>query len=514
MSQYTKQVARAGKWLALIAALLGWLFDGMEMGVFSMVGRPAVKDLLATANESVIGLWFGVITAGFLVGAATGGVLFGWLGDRIGRVRAMTLSVLTYSVFTGAGGLATQAWQLGVLRFVAALGMGGEWALGVALVMEVWPNRSRAFMAGLIGAAGNFGYMLVGVIGLAFGAIQEFLIETLGRTGLPADTVQWLTANEGWRIIMLISTFPALLTFFIRMFVPESERWREEKARGATSGWATGDLLGVLVGAAGPALIVNLWAWEGPGWLPYTVPVRIVGSVLGLAIATAGYTFPLLRYLQRQRDVNGRRESCGPMIRRVWLAACLSGVALLGTWGAAQWAPSWANSLAEKSQHAKEWTQIVTAWGAIAGTMLAALLGDWIGRRPAYCWLCVLSLLSVVLFFQGNREGGYGLLFLVTGFVLGLTTASFYGWLPLYLPELFPTRIRATGQGFGYNFGRILAAMGTLQTGVLFSAQIRLGSYDLGSGYPAACSVMGLIYLVGIVLIWFAPETRGKPLPE
>jgi hypothetical protein len=126
--------------------------------------------------------------------------------------------------------------------------------------------------------------------------------------------------------------------------------------------------------------------------------------------------------------------------------------------------------------------------------------------------LCLFSLLSVVLFFQGNRE--YGPFFLATGFVLGLTTASFYGWLPLYLPELFPTRIRATGQGFGFNFGRILAAIGTLQTGVLFSAQIQLGSYDLGKGFPAACSVMGLIYLVGMVVIWFAPETRGRPLPE
>src|SRR5262249_56229546 len=101
---------------------------------------------------------------GLLVGAATGGVLFGWLGDRVGRVRAMTLSVLTYSVFTGAGGLAAEAWQLGLLRFIAALGMGGEWSLGVALVMEVWPNRSRAFMAGPIGAAGHVGYMIVGVL--------------------------------------------------------------------------------------------------------------------------------------------------------------------------------------------------------------------------------------------------------------------------------------------------------------------------------------------------------------
>src|SRR4029434_6660838 len=91
-----------------------------------------------------------------------GGVVFGWLGDRIGRVRAMTLSVLTYAVFTGLCGFAGEPWQVGVLRFIAALGMGGEWSLGVALVMEVWPNRSRAFLAGLIGAAANGGYPLVG----------------------------------------------------------------------------------------------------------------------------------------------------------------------------------------------------------------------------------------------------------------------------------------------------------------------------------------------------------------
>jgi hypothetical protein len=99
-------------------------------------------------------------------------------------------------------------------------------------------------------------------------------------------------------------------------------------------------------------------------------------------------------------------------------------------------------------------------------------------------------------------------------FVAGGVTASFYGWLPLYLPELFPTRVRATGQGFGFNFGRILAAVGALQTGVLFKVDIPLGSHVLPAGYPSACSIMGLIYLVGVAIIWLAPETRGRPLPE
>src|SRR5262249_50989557 len=141
--------ANKGKWLALSAALLGWMFDGLEMALFPLVARPAIRDLLPGASDETVNLWFNVATASFMVGAATGGVLFGWLGDRVGRVRAMTLSVLTYSLFSGAGGFVTDPWQIAVLRFVAALGMGGEWALGVALVMEIWPDRSRAFMAGL-----------------------------------------------------------------------------------------------------------------------------------------------------------------------------------------------------------------------------------------------------------------------------------------------------------------------------------------------------------------------------
>ncbi len=129
-SATSTEVVGREQYMALLAALLGWLFDGAEMGVFSMVGRPAIKDLLKTTDEATIGIHFSIIMASFLVGAATGGVLFGWLGDRIGRVRAMTFSILTYALFTGLCGVVGSVGQLGVLRFIASLGMGGEWALG------------------------------------------------------------------------------------------------------------------------------------------------------------------------------------------------------------------------------------------------------------------------------------------------------------------------------------------------------------------------------------------------
>jgi MFS family permease len=519
MGSDDKASARS-RYMALTAALLGWMFDGLEMGLFPLVARPALNDLLHNPGDDVIGRWFAVATAGFLVGAATGGVLFGWLGDRLGRVRALTLSVLTYAVFSGLCGVATAAWQIAFLRFVSALGMGGEWSLGVALVMEVWPNRSRALMAGLIGAAANFGYMFIALLGLGLGRFIGPLGDGLRSLGLPESWVASLVGHSGWRLLMLLGATPALLTFLIRLFVPESSRWQHAKAQGKTTGWAARDLVGVLIGAAVCCALIALWAADlhiVVGGADWTWAVRLGGSLLALAVVTVCYLYPVVRYLQRSAVTTD--APWGPTVRRMLLGACLSGVALLGTWAAIQWAPVWADQLAEKEAQAraaatgtpvakdteaKANTQIFAALGAVVGTLLAAFLGDWIGRRLSYAVLCLTSLGSALLFFRTNDH--VGAWFLATVFLAGACTASFYGWLPLYLPELFPTRIRATGQGFSFNFGRILAAVGTLQTGALMNA------FD--KNYAEACSRMSLIYVAGLLLIWLAPETRGRPLPE
>ncbi|MHB8969552.1 MAG: MFS transporter [Pirellulaceae bacterium] len=518
MPQQNATTIGRSQYLALAAALLGWMFDGAEMGVFSLVGRASLKDLLQNPAEDQLNIWFGIVMAGFLVGASTGGVLFGWLGDRVGRVRAMTLSVLTYALFTGLCGLASSPLQLGVLRFVAALGMGGEWSLGVALVMEVWPNRSRAFMAGLIGAAANVGYLIVALIGLMLSQVLADLSGMLSSLGLSQETVAWLTSHQGWRIMMILGSAPALLTFLIRIFVPESERWQHEQRQGRTSHWQTSDLLGVLVGVAGPALMIYLWGYPRTDWkliqFEHTWTWRVVGTFVGLVVATLGYTYPVVRYLRRQSAAQGVDDLTRRTLRRMLLAAGLSGVALLGTWGAAQWAPSWADKLTggDPAVGAKYYTQMWTALGAILGTLLAALSGDWVGRRVTYAAMCLLSIVSLLALFQGPAE--YNGFFLVRSFAVGIFTAAFYGWLPLYLPELFRTSVRATGQGFGFNFGRILAAVGTLQAGNLFAAKVTLLGREYAGGYPLACSLMSSIYLLGLVLICFAPETKGQTLPE
>jgi SHS family sialic acid transporter-like MFS transporter len=400
--------------MVLLAAFLGWLFDGFEIGLFPVVARPALLSMIPNGTDAQVGPWMAKVTACFLLGAAAGGMVFGWLGDRIGRVRALAASILTYSLFTGFGYFAQVPWHLGVCRFLAALGMGGEWALGVALVMECWPEKWRPMLAGLIGAAANVGFLIVGVI-----------------------AIQWSVTLQSWRWMFLVGALPAVLVFFILLFVPESSRWQKSVASSASK------------------------------------PVR--------EIIAAG------------------------LLPRALLGVLLASVALIGTWGSVQWIPLWADKLAGAANAgAKAQAQTWQGVGAIVGCLIAPQIGAWLGRRMAYFILCTGSVIICAIFFRTITE--YGTVFLFMSFLTSAITASFYGWFPLYLPELFPTRVRATGQGLCYNFGRVFAAGGAMVQG-------NLVTHFKGS-YAQAGAVVTLVYLVGMALIWFAPETKGKPLPE
>ena len=409
-------IASRARWLVFWAAFLGWMFDGLEMGIFPLVARPALQELMPGVNDGSIGIWMGRVTALFLVGAAAGGLVFGWLGDRFGRVRTMALSVLTYSIFTGLCFFATHPWHLGALRFLAAFGMGGEWSLGVALVMECWPETSRPGLAAGIGAASNVGFALIAVLGLVFKVTMH-----------------------SWRWVMLAGTAPAVLTLLIQLFVPESQRWRESVQE------------------------------------------------------SRGKVHPLKEVFSR------------PLLPVTLLAIAFASIALIGTWGSVQWIPLWVDKLTLSQQPlAKANSQIASALGAVVGCIIGALVAGRWGRRITYFGLCALSLL--LCGWMWRRFDHYDSLLLAIIFCVGAATAAFYGWLPLYLPELFPTRARATGQGLGYNLGRVFAAVGAVYNGQLVA--------HYGGSYASAGAVVTLVYLIGMVLIWFAPETRGKPLPQ
>src|SRR5262245_59439034 len=211
------------QWKSGLAAWLGWLFDGLDMHLYTLIATPFVALLLRVeAGHADVGYYSSWIQAAFMLGWALGGGLFGRLGDRIGRSRALVLTILTYAIFTGAGFLAQTWWQLLVFRFLAALGIGGEWAVGAVLLAETWPRNWRYWLAAVLQTAVNIGILLAGVVGFALAGLPE-------------------------RYVFLAGLAPALIVLWIRRAVPETDDWHAAKV---TAGGAEPKLIDLFRGEA------------------------------------------------------------------------------------------------------------------------------------------------------------------------------------------------------------------------------------------------------------------------
>jgi predicted MFS family arabinose efflux permease len=206
------------QWRSGIAAWLGWLFDGLDMHLYTLVATPFVALLLSNelgvkidSHEDIVTKYASWIQAAFLVGWALGGAFFGRIGDRLGRSRALVLTILTYAIFTGVSFFAERWWHLMIFRFLAALGIGGEWAVGASILSETWPKHWRPWIAAVLQSGvnlGNMGAALSGMLLLKWG-------------GLPH------------RYIFLVGILPALLVLWIRRAVPEPEEWQTAKEQAA-----------------------------------------------------------------------------------------------------------------------------------------------------------------------------------------------------------------------------------------------------------------------------------------
>src|SRR5437899_5906989 len=203
LRQLSKQQWRSG-----IAAWLGWTFDGLDMHLYTLVAAPFVAQLLGqlATTDPKVGHYSSLIQGAFLVGWALGGGFFGRIGDRLGRARALSLTVLTYAAFTGLSFFAHAWWHLLIFRFLAALGIGGEWAVGASLLSETWPRKWRPWIAAVLQSGVNIG-ILVAVLA------NHFL------------------ADAPPRYLFLVGVLPALLVFWIRRAVPEPEEWCTAKSR-------------------------------------------------------------------------------------------------------------------------------------------------------------------------------------------------------------------------------------------------------------------------------------------
>lgn len=390
----------------LVFAFTGWMFAGAVMALIPLAGRAAVRSM-AIADEAEVGRWFAWYICAFLLGAAAGGLLFGWLGDRIGRAKAMALSILCYSIVTGVTFFVSAPWQLLVLRFVACLGVGGMWPNGVALISEAWSDVSRPLLSGLIGMSANLGFMM-----------------------LSAASIAKPITPENWRWVTLAGAAPVVVGVLAWFLVPESPRWRRETDKQSRS--ALGEM-----------------------FRP-------------------------------------------PLLRLTLIGICLGAVPLMGNWGSANWMVPWAGQVGGADMpELKAWTQ----WSKSSGGALGALLGGWLasqfGLRKTYFMISAASLaLSSYIFFALTPVSP-GFLYWVFG--IGFFGTLYFGWLPLYLPELFPTRLRATGGGISFNWGRILTALGVLGTGQLM--------VHYSGDYSQVGQLTCLVYVAGLVVILFAPDT-------
>lgn len=412
------------QWTVLIIAWLGWVFDVFDTSLFFLAKQSIVKEFVGVHAYDKGGpgpTYEAWVLAAFTLGWAVGGVIFGILADRWGRVKTMILTILLYCGFTFATLACRNIVEVGIIRFFTALGIGGEWAAGAALVAEVLPNRVRSAAASVLQTAAALGPILA----------------ALANIGL---------AHTNWRWLFVVGVFPALLTIWIRMSVKEPERWTTDRALRPSALKTLGDFFKEprLLRYLGLALVIAVVGIMGAGNISFWLPNLVKEISKGFSDA----------------DVRSRQ------------------------------------SIAQMVMHI----------GTIAGVILFPILCDRIGRKKAFGLffaVCPFVVGGVTFLLYKNIVGYTGLLILapvMAFFALGLTAGY-----PLYLPELFPTRVRATGIGLAYNTGRLLQIPWPIITAAIITS---FGGVAVGVGLTA------LVYFVGVVAILAAPETKGKPLPD
>lgn len=432
-------------------ASLAWLFDCLDQQIFNLYRQTALQNLMPEGTDpSVIKTYAGYATSIFVVGWATGGLIFGSLGDKFGRAKLLTLTVLLYSVFTGLSALSTGWLDFAAYRFVTGLGVGGVFGLAVALVADSLPDRSRPGALGMLQALSAAGNITAGLIGF-------------GISGMVSSGT--ITSDQAWKLAFLLGAVPAFLCVFIQIRLREPDKWVKAREASRASGkgmgsyrsllgearWRKPALLGMLLCISG---VIGLW---GIGFFSF----ELVGDVITLSL----------------RDQNLPEAE-------------IAGAA--GRW--------------------KAINGIVQNAGSFFGMVAFAWLAQKIGRRPSFIIGFIGALIATwgfFAFFNGVED-------IWMSAVMGFFQLALFGGFAIYLPELFPTRLRSTGTSFCYNVGRFLAASGPFTMGTL-QAALAAGATTPEAKLAAfreTCQWMSLIFLVGLVAVTFLPETKGKPLPE
>ncbi len=443
-------------WFVLVMASLAWMFDCLDQQLFILARNPAIADLMPKGTPADdLRQWGGTVTAIFIVGWAVGGLIFGALGDRVGRARTLTLTVLLYSLFTGLCAYAQSIWDFCAYRFITGLGVGGVFGLAVALVADSLPDRARPAALGVLQSMSTVGNVIAGGIAILLGWLE---VQTALAGGQPG--------TGAWKHLFLIGAVPALLCVFLQLRLREPQKWVAARAAGRQTGarfgsyrslfgearWRRPALFGMLLCVAG---VVGLW---GVGFFS----PELVAGVIG-----------------RRLQENATPPAAIPGARMQW-----TGISM-----------------------------VMQNLGGFAGMLTFTRLSLVYGRKPVFFAGLIAALLSTVLVFQ-FFDSIWHMFVLMP--LMGFCQLGLFAGFAMYLPELFPLRLRSTGTSFCYNVGRFIAASGPFTLGVLQShlaADAITAEAKLDAFRDAACW-LSLVYVLGLVALPFLPETMGKPMPE
>jgi len=463
-------------WFVLIVASAAWFFDCLDQRLFSLARVPALSSLMnLPPTDAGLQGFSKEVTAWFLIGWGIGGMIFGSLGDKYGRAKMLTVTILIYSACTGFSFFSRTALDFTIFRFLTGLGVGGVFGLAVALIAETVPAGARVQSLGLLQILSTVGNLAAG----------------FAKKGIDAlEANQTIVSGEGWRWMFLIGAFPAVMIIFTRKSLKEPESLLRLKEQGllpkgsifapyatllANPRWRKNLIIGALIASTG---VVGLWA---------------IGE---FAVDLQKVVF------KAHFDKLVAPESEQEMIRT--LIAKHPGSYFVGILLPEQ--------VKDAVNDAISNAYLLNMLGAAVGMMIFTRVAAGLGRRLAFLigFLAALIITFLVYWKMSSPMDAYWMMPL-----MGMAQLSLFAGFAIYLPELVPSKLRSTGTSFCYNLGRFAAAAGSFSSALLTKGVF--GSYAaVDAALPLRYSAMTMcaIFIVGILVLPFAPETKGQPLPE
>jgi MFS family permease len=554
------------QWFVFLICTLGWVFDCMDQQLFNVVRKPAVAGLLGLAPDNPkVAEYSGYATALILIGWATGGIFFGILGDKLGRAKTMVATILVYSIFTGVSGLAGNIWEFILYRFLCGLGVGGQFAVGVALVAEYMPDHVRPRALAFLQAMANLGNVTAALVNIGFGQLEQS---------------SFIHEGWSWRLTLAIGTLPALLAIPVFRSLKEPESWKKAVGEGGkrkqagslkelftNPRWRRNTIVGMILASTG---VIGLWGIgffsvdlnqsvfrksyenterqngeaekdrqyismilaspsEAAEFIPKTQSKNLLSEQAGQKDARQVYD-AILDINQEKQEIN--KENIVSQVEKKYplpaseaqerqkrLETYLTPVtdknvrspASTGTDSGFQ------DHVDRISDRAKKLNGQVSFWAGLTsilfniGGFCGAYGFSYITARVGRRWAFAISFLaagistSMAFLFMNDAISVLWMTPLMGGCIFLI-----FGGYAVYFPELYPTRLRSTGTSFCYNIGRYVAAIGPITLGLL-SSQVFV-NYPEPMRYAGA--TMCTIFVVGMLALPFAPETKDQALPE